>query len=88
MTLMVLRTAAFVIAGVLLGLLHFAALRRAVCVHLQRHAPRIGLHSARFASTVIGLLLVARAGGPMGLLASFVGFLAARALATLAGRPV
>lgn len=82
-----LRTSVFIVAGVLLGLLHFAALHRAVRVHLQRRDPRFGVHSARFASTIAGLFLVTRAGGTMGLLASFVGFLAARALATLPRRP-
>ncbi len=83
MTLAVLQAAVFVGAGILLGLLHFAALHRAVSAHLQRHGPTIGLHSVRFAATTIGLLFVTREGGRAALLASFVGFVAARTFATL-----
>ena len=86
MTLVTLRSSAFIIAGALLGLLHFAALRRAVSVRLQQRCPRLGLHSARFASTAIGLLVVTRAGGKLGLLASYLGFVAARAFATVRRR--
>lgn len=88
MTPMALRPLAFLVAGVLLGLLHFGALRRAVRVRLQGHGPKLGLHSVRFASTITGLLVVARAGGDVALLASFVGFVAARAFVTLPGGPV
>ena len=83
------RTGLFAIAGLAIGTVYFAALRRTVDVYLagpDRSVPAIST-LARIAGATVFLAVAVQFGAPP-LLAAFLGFLGARALALRAARRV
>lgn len=74
--------AAMVVAGLTFGLSYFSLLRRSVCLYGAGHRRLfpVALTLARLAAAAIFLSFAARLGAPS-LLAAFLGFLAARAVA-------
>ncbi len=79
-----LRLLLFAFVGLGLGLVHFAALRRGIRLHLSAgfDASTITFHVARLLLTTALWVGIARAGEAAGLLAALVGFLVARPIAT------
>ena len=79
--------AACAVAGLVLGMAYFTALRRGVRISLARRAwaPYMALAPARIAAAAAFFALVARWGIPA-LLCAFAGFLVARQLALRAAR--
>ena len=69
--------AVFVLAGFMLGLAHFIALRWTVAAFLRGTRGAIAWYIARLAGSAAVLFLLVRIGGPL-VLAALGGFLAAR----------
>ncbi len=76
------------ILGLLLGIAHFASLRANVRLYLggRSRVPAVGLHLARLLFVALAWVLLARLGGPTGVVAALAGFLVARPLCTRDGK--
>jgi hypothetical protein len=76
------------VAGLLLGIAYFRALRRSVLLFVGGGRwPAVALTLVRLVATVALLVLAARL-GPLPLLAAFLGFLASRLLALRSWRRI
>lgn len=77
--------ALFALAGLLLGLAHFAVLRWTVAAYLHGTRAAIAWYVVRLAASAAALVALARLGGRL-VLATLVGFVAARAIAVRLAR--
>ena len=77
--------ALFALAGLVLGIAHFAALRWTVDEYVRGSRGAIGWYAARVVAAAAVLFVGVRIGGPL-VLASLAGFILARAIAVRSGR--
>jgi len=78
---------AFTLAGFALGVAHFAALRWTVRAYLAGTRGALAWYAARLAGSGAILVVVVRIGGPL-VIASLIGFVAARLLVVRRGSEV
>jgi len=79
--------AAFALIGFALGVAHFAALRWTVGAYLAGRRGAIAWYAARLAGSGAVLVVLVRLGGPL-VIATLVGFVAARLVVVRRGRAV
>ena len=72
--------AVFALAGLVLGLAHFAVLRWTLAAYLRGARGAIPLYAARLAGSALVLFVLVRIGGAL-VLATLVGFVVARTIA-------